>query len=65
MKLKTLKDMKLNWRIEDPIREEAIKWAKYYQGCVKNTKCDFVRHHYIGCMEATMEQNNITKEDLK
>lgn len=42
MTLKTLKDLKLNWRIEDPIKEEGKKWLKHY-----NNETDFKEYRSV------------------
>ena len=57
--LKTLKDLKLNWRIEDPIREEAIKHIKHILGFSKITEFD------KGAINILKVFFNITEEDLE
>ena len=64
MELKTLKDLKLNWRIEDPIKEEAIKWVKDIlekKHMCRGRDLDF----HSGRVEMLINFFNISEEDLK
>lgn len=60
----TLEDLSchdIGIKIENKIKALAIKWVKYYmkQGKLLNNEMWFAK------AEATMEQNNITPEDLQ
>ena len=69
MKLKTLKDMKMNMQGQvyaKDLRALAIKWVKFYNQKQNEFMKDKVLfHYYAGKMSATIEQNNITEDDLK
>lgn len=47
------------------LKQEAIKWVKFYKRKLKEAQSSMLKGYYQGKFEATMEQNNITEEDLK
>jgi len=63
---KTLKDIgTLYLAPKDELKAEAIKWVKYYQRKGDQTTDEIDKVHWYGRVAATIEQNNITEEDLK
>ncbi len=64
-KLKTLKDILGNEMWRKVIKEEAIKWVKFYKKRLKEVNSILLKAYYQGKFEATMKLHNITEEDLK
>jgi len=51
-------------RAFDELKQEAIKWMKHFDGCMKNTKSDTAWHSYRGSKHSLMNFFNITEEEI-
>ena len=71
-KLKTLNDLKTDSAdlfceavSYDILKQLTIKWVKKWEKELKHTISEIHKSYLVGKIEATMEINNITKDDLK